>query len=560
LASEDLARSGNPNFLVGTRARLVLRSSGNVLTSLWFLPENGNTPNTRPGRLDSIRRVPDPFAWHPEPELIDTRNPERSRPALERLGRRTWAEALDWLYGPASDRPTAPDRYTQMRRAFFGESETPGPAPAGGRSSDEVLAEFRERVAPFAYAAQHPGSYSYFTPPPLPMSIAGETLAQWVNQGIDVWLAGMAGPLVEEEVVHWLCDLCGYGDDPWGVLTSGGVMANIMGLTVARDVHLTKLLGAEEPPRGARLDRVRIYASDQTHFSIERAVDLLGFPEGTLMIVPSDDAFRLRADDVASAVAADRAAGRTPLAICAVAGSTNTGSIDDVPGLAALAEREGLWLHVDAAYGAVARLSAREADKLPALERADSLTIDPHKWLFQPYDVGGLLVKRREDLLRTFHRAPEYYAVGGDEERALHWYQYSLEGTRRFRALKLWLSWKHLGSDGFARLIEHNVDLAQHLASRATELGAEVVPPQLAVVCLRFGSPRLDPTTTDELQHRLQRALEVSGAGWLSTTTLRGRTWLRAGVINYLSTEADADRILATLVNASERILEDLDG
>jgi aromatic-L-amino-acid/L-tryptophan decarboxylase len=268
----------------------------------------------------------------------------------------------------------------------------------------------------------------------------------------------------------------------------------------------------------------------------------------------------LRADDVAAAVADDRAAGRTPFAICAVAGSTNTGSIDDVPGLAALAEREGLWLHVDAAYGAVARLSAREAHKLPALERADSLTIDPHKWLFQPYDVGGLLVKRREDLLRTFHRAPEYYAVGGDEERPLHWYQYSLEGTRRFRALKLWLSWKHLGSDGFARLIEHNVDLAQYLASRAKELGAEVVPPRLAVVCLRFGSSRLDPTTTDELQRRLQRALEVSGAGWLSTTTLRGRTWLRAGVINYLSTEADADRILAILVSASERILEDLDG
>jgi aromatic-L-amino-acid/L-tryptophan decarboxylase len=504
--------------------------------------------------------VADPSAWHPEPELIDTRDRERSRVALEQLGRRTWAEALDWLYGPASDRPTAPDRYPQMRRAFFGEAGTPGPAPVGGRSSDEVLAEFRERLAPFAFAAQHPGSYSYFTPPPLPMSIAGETLAQWLNQGIDVWLAGMAGPLVEEEVVRWLCDLCAYGDDPWGVLTSGGVMANIMGLTVARDVHLTKLLDIDERPRGARLEGTRIYASDQTHFSIERAADLLGFPEGTLTLVPSDDVFRLRADDVAAAVADDRAAGRTPFAICAVAGSTNTGSIDDVPALAALAEREGLWLHVDAAYGAVARLSAREAHKLPALERADSLTVDPHKWLFQAYDIGGLLVKRREDLLRTFHREPEYYAVGSDEGRPLHWYQYSLEGTRRFRALKLWLSWKHLGSDGFARLIERNVDLAQHLASRAKELGFEVVEPQLAVVCLRLAPSRLDAERSDELQRRLQRALEVSGVGWLSTTTLRGRTWLRAGVINYLSTEADADRILDTLVGASEGILEDLDG
>jgi glutamate/tyrosine decarboxylase-like PLP-dependent enzyme len=193
------------------------------------------------------------------------------------------------------------------------------------------------------------------------------------------------------------------------------------------------------------------------------------------------------------------------------------------------------------------------------LERADSLTVDPHKWLFQPYDLGGLLVRRREDLRRTFHREPEYYAVGDPGDRPLHWYQYSLEGTRPFRALKLWLSWKHLGSKGFAQLIERNVDLAHHLTLRARERGFEVIEPQLAVVCLRVAPDGLADTATDELQRRLQRALEESAAGWLSTTTLRGRTWLRAGVINYLSTEADADRIVETLVEASERVLEDLD-
>jgi aromatic-L-amino-acid decarboxylase len=499
--------------------------------------------------------MPDPLD-HPEPELIDVRDPERSRAALERLGERTWKEALDWLYGPAADRPTAPDLYPQMRQTFFGESGRPGPAPSRGVSSDEVLTEFRERLAPFAFAAQHPGSNSYFTPPPLPMSIAGETLARWLNQGIDVWLAGMAGPFVEEEVVRWLCDLCGFESDPWGVLTSGGVMANIMALTVARDVHLAKLRGGL--PRAAALESVRVYASDQTHFSVERAVDLLGFPEGTLRIVPSDDDFRLRAEPVATAIAEDRNAGLLPFAISAVAGSTNTGAIDDVPALADVAEREDLWLHVDAAYGAAARLSPREAHKLPGLERADSLTVDPHKWLFQPYDIGGLLVKRREDLLRTFHREPEYYAVWGPEEQPLHWYQYSLEGTRPFRALKLWLSWKHLGSDGFAQLIERNVDLAQHLASRAKALGFEVIDPELAVVCLRLAPSWLDPTATDELQKRLQRALEISGAGWLSTTTLRGRTWLRAGVINYLSTEADVDEVLGTLLESSRGLVDDL--
>jgi glutamate/tyrosine decarboxylase-like PLP-dependent enzyme len=141
--------------------------------------------------------------------------------------------------------------------------------------------------------------------------------------------------------------------------------------------------------------------------------------------------------------------------------------------------------------------------------------------------------------------------VWGPEEQPLHWYQYSLEGTRPFRALKLWLSWKHLGSSGFAQLIERNVDLAQHLAVRARTLGFEVIEPELAVVCLRLVQPGLDPSATDELQRRLQRALEVSGAGWVSTTTLRDRTWLRAGVINYLSTDEDADRVLDTLVEAA---------
>ncbi len=291
------------------------------------------------------------FDWHPEPELIDVRDPERARAALEQLGERTWTEALDWLYDRAMQRPTAPDLYPELRAAYYGPSGKPPAAPQQGATSADVLAEFRARLAPYLYAAQHPGSYSYFTPPPLPIAIAAETLAAWTNQGIDLWLAGMAAPFVEEEVTRWLCDLTGYTEGSWGILASGGVMANIMGLTVARDIHLAKLLGLDAPPRGAQLEDARIYVSDQAHFSIARGVDMLGFPEATLRVLPSDDRFRLRADTVAAAIAEDRAAGLTPFCIAPVAGSTNTGSVDPVDELADVAEREGLWLHVDAAYG-----------------------------------------------------------------------------------------------------------------------------------------------------------------------------------------------------------------
>ena len=493
--------------------------------------------------------MPDPFAWHPEPELIGYRDAE-ARSALEELGRATWDTALDWLYGEAMRRPVGPEGYEELRRAFYGGSNEPGDPPADGRSSAEVLAEFRERLSPHLFAAQHPGSYSYFTPPPLPISIAGEVLAQWVNQGVDIFQAGPVAAFVEEEVTAWLRGLVGFDRSGWGVLTSGGVMANLMALTVARDVHLPKLLGNARPPRGGALEGVRAYASDQAHFSIARAVDVLGFPPGTLRILPSDERFRLHGDVLAEAVAEDRASGLTPFCVAAVAGSTNTGSVDLVGELADVAAREDLWLHVDAAYGGAARLSAREAHRVPDLDRADSVTVDPHKWFFQAYDLGGLIVRRREDLVETFHREPEYYRHPRPEEAPLHWYQYSLEGTRRFRALKLWLSWKHLGTSGLGRLVEHNVELAAHLASICAEADdLDVIPPEpeLSVVCFRHLRGDLAGDELDDHQDRLQRALVASGEGWVSTTTLRGKRYLRAGVVNYLSTPDDADRVVETI-------------
>jgi glutamate/tyrosine decarboxylase-like PLP-dependent enzyme len=202
---------------------------------------------------------------------------------------------------------------------------------------------------------------------------------------------------------------------------------------------------------------------------------------------------------------------------------------------------------------------------VPGLERADSVTIDPHKWFFQAYDIGALIVRRREDLLTAFHRAPEYYRSNQPEDEPLHWYQYSMEGTRRFRGLKLWMSWKHLGTEGLGHLIEQNDDLAAYLATRCAEADdfeANPAAPELSVVCFRHlpdGWTRWPDAVLDDYQTRLQRALEVSGEAWVSTTVLRGHTYLRAGVVNYLSTEDDIDRLLTTLRAVSEGVLEDLD-
>jgi aromatic-L-amino-acid decarboxylase len=519
--------------------------------------------------------------WHPEPELLSIRDAGASREALQQAGEDIWRAALDYLYDHALERAMGtPIEYDALRAEFFGAANGPAPAPRAPTTLQAVLDEFGRRVAPHTVSAWHPRSFGYFTPPPLLASVAGEVLAQVAQQGIDIWHAGPIGAFVEEEVIRWLCDLVGYREGSFGILTSGGVMANFIAMVLARDTHLPGLRGSEAPPRGRALEGVRVYASDQTHFSIGRALDELGFPPDTLAVVPAGDDFRLRAAPVAKAIARDRAAGIVPLAIAAVAGSTNTGSVDAIGELADLATRERLWLHIDAAYGAAARLSSRDAALVADLERADSVTVDPHKWLFQAYDIGGLMVRDGSTLAQAFGgRRPEYYRAGHGPEGSngagparapaadndghgsddqLNFWRLGFEGTRRWRALKLWLSWKHVGSEGFGRLVEANIDLARHLARRiAASDDFEALPevPELSVVCFRH-LPEGRPTPAagtpaaaalDAHQDRLQHALEASGEGWVSTTRLRGATYLRAGILNTQSTTDDVDDLLEVL-------------
>jgi aromatic-L-amino-acid decarboxylase len=521
--------------------------------------------------------------WHPEPELLSIRDAATSREALRDAGVAIWETALDYVYDHAFVRAMGePIEYAALRSLFFGPGDGPAPAPAEPATLQAVLDEFSARVAPHTVSAYHPRSFGYFTPPPLLASVAGEVLAQVAQQGIDIWHAGPIGAFVEEEVLRWLCDLVGYRPGSFGILTSGGVMANFIAMALVRDVHLPAVRGFATPPRGRDLEGVRVYASDQTHFSIGRALDELGFPPETLVVVPADVDFRLRGAPVAEAIAEDRAAGLHPIAIAAVAGSTNTGSVDRIAELADVASREGLWLHIDAAYGAPARFSPRHADRVPDLHLADSITVDPHKWLFQAYDLGGLVVRDGTTLARAFGtRRPEYYRAGhgpGGDNPARHaspapaadahdddgdgsadqlnFWRLGFEGTRRWRALKLWLSWKHVGSLGFGELVAANVDLADHLSdlvAAADDFEALPERQELSVVCFRHlpggaaAAARLAPEALDAHQDRLQQALEWSGDGWLSTTRLRGRTYLRAGILNTQSTRADVEALIAHL-------------
>lgn len=503
------------------------------------------------------------FGWHPEPDLIGIRDPERSRAALEDAGSAAWGAGLDYLYDHALDRAMGEGTtYEDLRASWFGPSGEPGPAPVEPAPLAELLETFRMRIAPHTVSAYHPRSFGYFTPPPLVASIVGEVLSQFAQQGVDIWHAGPIAATIEEEVVRWLCDLLGYDRASFGILTSGGVMANFIGMALVRDAHVPVRLHLDGPPRGRALEGLRVYSGDQSHFSIGRALDELGFPPDTLVTVPTDEDFRLRGPAVARAIAADRALGLTPIAIAAVAGSTNTGAVDAIGELADVAAAEGLWLHIDAAYGAAARLSTRDAGRVADLDRADSVTVDPHKWFFQAYDIGGLMVRRGAILEEVFGgRRPEYYRAGhgsrtvaatpvDPHDTGLNFWKLGFEGTRRWRALKLWFSWRHLGTSGFGRLIEANDDLAAHLASvieASPDFEAKPARPSLSVVCFRHLPAGVSGPRLDAHQDALQLALERSGAGWVSTTRLRGETWLRAGILNTQATNEDVEGLLETL-------------
>ena len=505
--------------------------------------------------------------WHPEPELLDIRDEATSRPALERLGEGAWSAALDYVYDHGMERAVGePADFRQLRSVFFGPSGAPGPAPTEPSTSTELIEEFRTRLAPHQANAWHPRAYAYFTPIPLWASITGELFSQVVHQGVDVWHCSPSATFVEEEVVRWLCDLVGYGEGSFGLFTSGGVMANIMSMNVARDIHLRRVRGLDRPPRGADLTAARVYVSEQAHFSLKRSLDTLGFPEETLVKVPADAKLRLQAAPVAEAITRDRAAGLTPFAIAATAGTTNTGAVDVLPDLADLAQREGLWFHVDAAYGGAARLSERLAPALAGLERADSITIDPQKWFFQAYDIGGMLIRDGSLLETVFSYRPEYYRGSGDPTRApdahsdeLDFYRLSIEGTRRQRALKMWMSWKHLGTPGLGKLVEKTVDLADALKARLRESADFELAQEsnLSVVCFRHlpgGADAVDEAGRDAVdvhQDALQSALQLSGSSFLTTTRLRGRTWLRAGILNHTATERDLDILLADIRDLS---------
>ena len=372
-----------------------------------------------------------------------------------------------------------------------------------------------------------------------PAGATADLLASALNQNLTAWRSSPAGVTIERAVVGWLARAIGCGAHA-GSLTGGGSMANLMGLCMAREAR------APANERGARPGVV--YASEQVHMSIGKAVALLGLGRENLRLVPTDDRLRMRVDELERAIARDRAAGRAPLAVVATAGTVATGAIDPLPPIADLAEREGLWLHVDGAYGALAAVVAPE--RFEGLSRADSLSLDAHKWLYQAVDCGCLLFRDREAARRAFAHTGDYTrSFTEDPVEGFAFFEESMELSRRFRALRLWTSIQYHGLGAFREAMRRDLAHARDLAARVErEPALELLAPvELSAVCFRHRFPE----ASDERNLRLLSAVNRRGRVYLSNATVAGVFALRACFVNHRTTDDDVAAVVEEVLAAA---------
>jgi aromatic-L-amino-acid decarboxylase len=379
-----------------------------------------------------------------------------------------------------------------------------------------------------------------------PVAAAADLLASVLNQNTTAWRSAPSAVTLERVVVRWLAEAIGCRGFT-GSLCGGGSSANLMALAMARE---SRLPANESGSRGGA-----VYASEQGHMSIPKAVALLGIGRDNLRLIPCDEQFRMRVDLLRDAVVRDVAAGLTPIAIVGSAGTVSTGSIDPLNQLAAIAYKYGAWFHVDGAYGALAAVAAPE--QFDGLEKADSLSLDPHKWLYQPVDCGCLLYRDASAARGAFSHTGDYAkTLQEDPVETFAFFEESLELSRRFRALKLWLSLRYHGLANFREAIRNDLRNAQRLVDLiAAQHELELLAPvPLSAVCFRYVSKSNSSRPIDELNRRILRRTVHRGKVFLSNATIQGHFALRACFVNHRTTPQDVDEIVAEVLSVGREM------
>jgi aromatic-L-amino-acid/L-tryptophan decarboxylase len=468
---------------------------------------------------------------------------------LRRLGHEVVELLVEHLAGDDERRAFRPFP-NALARALLDE-----PLPEHGEDADAVLDRVARDVVPYPFGNGHPRFLGWVNGPPVVLGVLAEAIAAAMNPSV----AGgnHAATYVEHQVLNWLAELVGFPRDSAGLLVSGGSAATLHGLAVARH----RATGGRVRERGMRQDTapLTVYTSTEGHTAIAKAVELLGVGSAHLRRLPVDAQRRLRVDALRAAIARDRAEGRTPMAVAVSAGTVNTGAVDPLAEVADLCAEEGVWMHVDGAYGAPAVLDPGERAALAPLARADSLALDPHKWLGAPVDAGAVLVRDAQLMRDAFSLVASYVRQDSDPDGVvwLPWFsEFGAEQTRPFRALKVWVALRRHGRAGYAAAIGRDLRLAARFAALVdAHPELELVARGLSIVCLRCVPRDVPLDALDALNRRVLTDVQLGGEAFLSGTQLDGRTVLRACFLNPRTTADDVERIVALLTATARRLV-----
>lgn len=457
----------------------------------------------------------------------DSHKLELSKEEMKQLGYQAIDAIVDHFDTQNDKTPVSIASRAEMDHLFL---ET---APENPTNANEILNFVLGEVLPNSNIVTHPKSYSFVPGPSNYVSVIGDILATGFNVFAGGWVGSPAAAELEIVTMNWLLKLFKFpAKKGGGIFTSGGSMAN-----------LTALVTARRQSCGDDFSKAIIYMSDQAHSSNIKAIRVLGFKKEQIRIIPTDLEFKMAINKLKNAIAKDKLEGLFPFCIIASAGTTNTGTVDPLNAIAAICKKEHIWFHIDGAYGGAAILSQFGKKALSGIEKADSLTIDPHKWMFQPYEMGCLLVRNHKWLSETFSEKPEYLRDIEGNASEINFYDHGIQLTRRFRALKLYMSVKTFGLSAFRKAIDYNITLAEQVENKLRESANwEVISPAtLAVINFRYHpiNSNLTEKQIDQLNQYISEGVVKSKEALLVTTILQNQVVLRMCLINPRTTLQD---------------------
>lgn len=463
-------------------------------------------------------------------------------------------DRIAFLLDTIQERPVTTTKTADQLRSFLGTA----PLPETGISADAILKRATNLLFDHSLFNGHPKFLGYITSSATPIGALADLLAAAVNPNAGANILSPMATEIEQQTIRWLGEFIGVGPSYGGILVSGGNMANFTAFLAARTAKAPKSIKAEGIAAGKPMT---VYCSKATHAWIEKASFFFGIGTGGIRWIEQDDRHNIRIDLLEQAIIRDRENGCNPFMVIGNAGDVSTGAVDDLRSISAVCQTYDLWFHIDGAYGSPAAALPELKKMFEGIADADSIAIDPHKWLYSPLEAGCTLVKDPNTLLETYSTHPVYYNFNDAESRAHNYHEYGFQNSRGFRALKIWAALQQAGRNGYVQMIRQNIELSRllfHLADKHSEL--EAVTQHLSITTLRYvpvlGLDTMDNRETylNTLNEALLNVLQRSGEVFLSNAIVKGKYCLRGCIVNFRTSEKDILEIVETLVHEGRKL------